>query len=263
VIRINMLGHLEFIGNGRDLAPTAPRVKSVLALLALNANRVVSTDTLSEELWEDRPPRSAATTLQTYVYHIRRTLGGVSSEGVYGCDIVTRSPGYMLRITDGRVDAETFHEMAAEGRRMWREDRVDEAADRLRQALALWRGPALADVRAGSPLTIHAARLSEVRMRTLQLRIQADARLGRHHELIPELRSLVAEHLLNEWLHAQLIDALRAAGRRAEALQAYQDLRRVLQTELGLEPTPEVQRLQTEVLGGGRTGGAPRLLRAI
>ncbi len=162
-----MLGHLEFIGNGRDLAPTAPRVKSVLALLALNANRVVSTDTLSEELWEDRPPRSAATTLQTYVYHIRRTLGGVSSEGVYGCDIVTRSPGYMLRITDGRVDAETFHEMAAEGRRMWREDRVDEAADRLRQALALWRGPALADVRAGSPLTIHAARLSEVRMRAL------------------------------------------------------------------------------------------------
>lgn len=261
MITFKVLGQMEVIGDGRDLTPSAPRVKCVLALMALNANRVVSRDALSEELWEDRPPRSAATTLQTYVYQLRRIIGGGTGKGPHACDIVTRAPGYMLRIGEGRVDADEFLDTAGQGRGLWREGRVGEAGQRLRQALALWHGPVLADVRAGSRLAIHAAHLSEVRMRTLELRIQADMRLGRHEELIPELRSLVAEHRLNEWLHAQLIDSLRIAGRRAEALQAYDNLRRLLVNELGLEPAPEVQRLQTEVLNGVRSGALPGLVR--
>jgi DNA-binding SARP family transcriptional activator len=263
MLEFNILGDMEVLGGGRDLAPSAPRVKVVLALLALNANRVVSTDALSEELWDERPPRSAATTMQTYVYRIRQMLECAARDGEHGCDIVTRAPGYMMRVRGSQVDAAVFLGKVEEGRSLWKQDHADEAVLRLGQALELWRGPVLADVRIGPQLRIHAAHLSEVRLRALELRIQADARLGRHHELIPELRSLVAEHRLNEWLHAQLIDSLRSVGRRAEALQAYQDLRRVLKTELGLEPTPEVQRLQTEVLSGVRGPGKTGLLRVV
>ncbi|MER6227091.1 AfsR/SARP family transcriptional regulator [Streptomyces sp. 900105755] len=258
MISFHVLGQLEVAAGARDLAPTAPRVKAVLALLALNANRVVSTDTLFAELWDDRPPRSAATTLQTYVYQLRRILDSVP-RGERRCEIVTKAPGYELRT--GRTDAERFLALAEQGRCLWRQGHVTEAAERLRQALGLWRGEALADINLGPELTMHKAHLCELRLRVLELRIQADARLGRHQELIPELRSLVAEHRLNERLHAQLIDSLRAAGYRAEALQAYQDLRKVLRTELGLEPTPEVQRLQAEVLNGAHGGSVTALLR--
>ncbi|WUH94320.1 AfsR/SARP family transcriptional regulator [Streptomyces sp. NBC_00433] len=258
MVTFNVLGQLEAIQAGRDFAPTAPRVKAVLALLALNANRVVSTDTLFAELWGDRPPRSAATTLQTYVYQLRRILDAIP-QGEQCCGIVTRAPGYVLCVPDGRIDADRFVALADQGRALWRQERVEEAAERLRQALGLWRGRALADINPGPELTIHRAHLCELRLRVLELRIQADARLGQHHELIPELRSLVAEHRLNERLHAQLIDSLRQAGFRAEALQAYQNLRRVLRTELGLEPAQEVQRLQAEVLGGVRSGSLTAL----
>jgi SARP family transcriptional regulator, regulator of embCAB operon len=212
---------------------------------------VVSTDTLSEELWDDRPPRSAATTLQTYVYQIRRILGNLPGS-TPECDILTRARGYTLRTPDARVDAGAFCEAVGKGRELWRQERVADATAQLGRALALWRGHPLADVKLGPQLRIHAAHLAEVRLRALELRIQADAKLGRHRELIPELRSLVAEHRLNEWLHAQLIESLSAVGRRAEALQAYHDLRRVLRAELGLEPTSEVKRLQTEILSGAR-----------
>jgi DNA-binding SARP family transcriptional activator len=247
-----MLGELEVPGEGRDFAPSAPREKAVLAMLAMNANRVVSTEALSEELWDDRPPRSAARTVQTYIYHLRRILGAAMDAGA--CDLVTRPPGYVLRIDEARVDTIRFLAMAGAGRDLWRREQVEEAAVQLRLALELWRGPALADVALGPRLRVHAAHLCELRMRTLELRIQADARLGRHQELVPELRLLVAEHRLNERLHAQLIESLSVEGRRAEALQAYRDLRSVLRSELGLEPAPEIQRLQAEVLTGARVG---------
>lgn len=257
-----ILGELEVFGEGRDIAPSAPRVKAVLAMLALNANRVVSTDALSEELWDDRPPRSAATTIQTYIYHLRRILGPAGPAGEGGCDLVTRTPGYVLRVEESRIDAIRFLTMVGAGRDLWRQDRVDEAALVLRQALALWRGPALADIATGPRLRVHAAHLSEMRLRALELRIQADARLGRHPELIPEIRLLLAEHRLNERLHAQLIGSLSFEGRRAEALEAYQDLRRLLRSELGLEPALEIQRLQAEVLTGSRVGTLSGALRA-
>ncbi|HEX4789176.1 MAG TPA: AfsR/SARP family transcriptional regulator [Actinospica sp.] len=254
MLAFRLLGELEVVGGGRDIAPSAPRVKAVLALLALNPNRVVSAEALSEELWDDRPPRSAATTTQTYIYQLRRILGSLPAAGGTGCELATRAPGYVLRVEEGRIDATRFLAMVAAGRDLWRQDQVEAAAIRLRQALELWRGPALADIGMGPRLRVHAAHLTEMRLRALELRIQADARLGRHSELIPELRLLVAEHRLNERLHAQLIDSLSREGRRAEALQAYQDLRRVLRTELGLEPAPEIQRLQAEVLTGAGSG---------
>lgn len=255
-----MLGELEVLGQGRDLAPSAPREKAVLAMLAMNANRVVSTEALAEELWDDRPPRSAARTVQTYIYHLRRILGPAAASGE--CDLVTRPPGYVLRVDESRIDAIRFLAMVEAGRDLWRQERVEEAAERLREALDVWRGPVLADVALGPRLRISAAHLGEMRVRALELRIQADARLGRHQELIPELRLLVAEHRLNERLHAQLIDSLSFEGRRAEALQAYRDLRSVLRSELGLEPAPEIQRLQAEVLTGARVGALTGALRA-
>src|SRR5207249_5603424 len=115
----------------------------------------------------------------------------------------------------------------------------DRASHLLRRALGLWRGPGLANVRRGSLLEAHAVHLEEQRMRTLELRIQADVELGRYRELIGEMRSLVAVHPLNEWFHGQLIMALSHSGRRGEALQAYQDLRRTLSNQLGVDPQPE------------------------
>jgi DNA-binding SARP family transcriptional activator len=135
-----------------------------------------------------------------------------------------------------------------EGKTLLEEGRPEQASQRLREGLALWRGPALANITPGRLLEGHVAHLEELRIRAIELRIRADSALGRHRELIPELRSLVSAHPLNEWLHGRLIDALHRAGRRGEALMAYRSLRAALNEELGLEPSGELQRLQRQVL---------------
>ena len=140
-----------------------------------------------------------------------------------------------------------------EGRELIEQRRFQEAAERLRKALGLWVGPPLSGVDVGPALEAHAAYLDELRTRALELRIQADIQLGRSRELIPELHTLISRDPLNEWFHARLIDALHRSGRRGDALHAYQRLRAVLNRELGLEPAPELQRLQSEVLSGTRT----------
>ncbi|MCX5199468.1 AfsR/SARP family transcriptional regulator [Streptomyces sp. NBC_00249] len=239
---------MEVLHENGHYTPTAPKARNTLALLLSRANQVVEIPALIDELWTDCPPRSAVTTAQTYIYQLRKMLcKAVGSESA-GEILVTKAPGYSLRIGDGVIDAQVFEQRSAEGKRLLAAGRPEEASRRLQEALALWRGPALSDVNAGRILEAHVVQLEESRLGTLQLRIEADMKLRRFRELVPELRSLVATHPLNEWLHAQLITCLRYSGRRGEALQAYQSLRRVLDDELGLHPSLPLQRLEQYLL---------------
>ncbi len=252
-MRINILGALEMVHNGRTCTPTAPKVRWALALLVMRANHIVGIDALIEELWGDNPPRSAITTAQTYIYQLRRRFDreGLATRPE---DILeTRPPGYVLHLPEDSIDVNVFTSLTEQGRVLLAEGRPDEASERLHKALALWHGPALADVPVGRLLEAHVVHLNEQRIRALELRIQADNEMGRQRELIPELRSLVASHPLNEWFHGQLIEALNVCGRRGEALRAYQDLRDVLNDELGLEPSNDLQELQRRVLSSGDT----------
>lgn len=241
---------MEVFHEGRSCTPTAPKARWVLALLVVRANQVVGIDSIIEELWGENPPRSAVATAQTYVYHLRRKVmrDGPADSGPL---LETRPPGYLLRVPREAVDALVFERLAEEGRALLEDGQPREAAARLRQALGVWRGPVLADVPAGPLLSAHIPRLNEQRLRSRELLIQADLQLGRHRELVGELRSLVSSHPLNEWFHGQLIEVLNRCGRRGEALVAYQSLRNVLNEELGLEPSSELQRLQNAVLTAG------------
>ncbi|KOG19154.1 hypothetical protein ADK35_20515 [Streptomyces viridochromogenes] len=245
-----VLGPLEVVHHGASCTPTAPKVRSVLALLVLRANHVVDTGSIIEELWGENPPRSAVTTAQTYIYHLRRLFlrdVGKRADELF----LTRPPGYTLRLAPGQLDLEEFEELTRRGRRLLSEKRLAEAVLVLRRALDLWRGPALANVSPGPLLESSIAHLEEQRIQVTQLRIEADMQLGHHHDLIAELRSLVARYPLNEWFHGKLILALSRAGRRGESLQAYQALRHILDRELGLAPSPELQSLQRDVLALG------------
>jgi DNA-binding SARP family transcriptional activator len=225
----------------------------VLSLLVARSNETVSVDTLIDELWGEQVPRSALTTLQTYVYHLRKMLTHDLRVPEAERLLVTRPPGYAIVVDQSAVDVSAFGRLVKEGTRHLVDGDNDLAAGRLSEALNLWRGPAFAGMRSGRVLEAHATYLEETRVAAIGLRIEAHQRLGRYWELIPELRSLIAKNPLNEGFHAQLIGALCRCGRRAEALQAYQRLWHVLDSELGVEPAPAVQRLHHEVLAHGES----------
>lgn len=246
-----VLGTLKVMNGDRDCAPTAPKMRSVLALLLLNANRVVQVDALIEELWGDEPPRSAVTTVKTYIYHLRRLFCAEGLDRPGRPLLLTKQPGYLLQVETGEVDAEIFECLVRRGRVYLENDDPDSAAIVLEEALSMWTGPALADVPSGAMLKGHAVHLEERRINALELRIEADIRLGRYRELVAELRLLARTHPLNEWFHGQLIRVLGCCGRRGEALQAYQSLRSVLRHELGVDPSPALQRLQHQLLSEG------------
>lgn len=248
-MRFNLIGPFEIITeDGRSRLPSTPKVCQSLALLLTRPNETVSSDSLIRELWGEAPPKSALTTLQTYIYHARKLF---VSEGIVAPErtlLVTRAPGYVIQVEDDEVDVKIFENLIARGQKALQDDEPERALGLLRRALALWRGPALSNIPAGDVLTGRIVHLEELRIRGLQLRIEAEIRLGRQRDAIPELSELVNEYPLNEWFHGQLISALNHSGRRAEALQAYRTLHRILDRELGLEPSPELQRLQLAVL---------------
>lgn len=217
-----------------------PKQRAVLAALLLHRGEIVSTDRLIDELWGDRPPASAAKTVQVYVSNLRKALG----DGV----LVTRGRGYVLEAEHGQVDVDRFETLVTEGRDALRAGDAQLASDRLRQALALWRGPALADFAYEPFAQGEAARLEEERLAALEDRIDADLALGRHAELVGELDALVREHPLRERLHAQLMLALYRSGRQADALERYQRARRERIDELGIEPGRELQELERAIL---------------
>lgn len=251
MVKYEILGSLELIHEGRICTPTPPKVRTVLALLVLRANRVVLGESIIRELWGDNPPRSAATTVQTYIYHLRKLFAREGIEGPGRTLLESRARGYLLKVEPGQLDAEIFEALLDEGRNHMKAGRHEEGAAVLRGALALWTGPLGANVEFGPALEAHATHLEEEWIRGVELRIEADIALGRHRELIGELRYLVSTYPLNEWFHRQLIIALSRSGRRGEALQSYHHYRRVLNEELGLDPSPDLQRLQREVLSAG------------
>ncbi|NBM17650.1 AfsR/SARP family transcriptional regulator [Streptomyces sp. GC420] len=250
---IEVLGALSVREHGISVTPTAPKPRQVLALLALHADQVVQVSSLIEELWDDEPPRSARTTLQTYVLQLReliaKALAEAGEEHVTAKDVLVTLPGgYRLDTRGGFIDFREFERRAGAGYRAMDAEDFSGTARRLRDALALWTGPALADVQAGSRTELEVSRLEESRLCALDQRIDADLRLGRHRELLSELTVLVNRHRLHESLHGQFMLALHRSGRRGEALSVYQRLRATLVRELGLEPSPALSRLQRSIL---------------
>jgi len=227
-VDVRLLGPIEVRLEDGPI-PLGPRKqRAVLAMLALEAGRTVSVDRLAEGLWGDEPPASAPKMVQLYVSHLRRVLDGK------GAQIVTRGRGYELQLPDDDVDAVRFERLLEESR--------------AREALALWRGDALADVADEPFAASEIRRLEELRLRAAELAIDADLAAGRHASLIGELNALVAADPLRERLHAQRMLALYRAGRQSEALAAYRDARSALVEEVGVEPGAELQRLHERIL---------------
>jgi DNA-binding SARP family transcriptional activator len=243
LIEFRILGPLEVVREGGTLELGAGKRRALLAVLLLHANEVVSADRLIDDLWGERAPSTAPKIVQGYVSQLRKLF----ENGGAGL-LVTRLPGYVLRLEDGQLDASRFASLAAEGRAALAADAAQEAATLLREALALWRGPPLAEFAFDSFAQDEIARLDELGLATLEDRIDADLLLGRQEEIVAELQTLVARHPLRERLRGQLMIALYRDGRQAEALQAYQLARAVLREELGLEPGRGLQEIEQAIL---------------
>jgi DNA-binding SARP family transcriptional activator len=220
----------------RSLELGGAKQRSLLAILLLHANQVVSTDRLIDELWGAEPPATAAKGIQVIVSKLRKKLGGGR--------LATQARGYVLRVDPTELDLARFERLVAEARGAAPEN----AARKLRQALALWRGPALADLAYEPFAQAEIARLEELRLAALDQRIDADLAVGRHAELVGELEALVGQHPLRERLRCQLMLALYRSARQAEALDAYRAAGRELSEELGLEPSEELKQLQNAIL---------------
>ena len=243
------------------MALGGPKQRALLVVLVLRRGEAVSTDRLVDELWRERAPASAHKIVQGYVSHLRRALG----DGL----LVTRGRGYLLQTARGQVDVDRFDELVAEGRRALHAGDPRLASDRFGVALALWRGPPLADFSYEPFAQGEIARLEEERLAALEDRIDADLALGEHAALVSELDSLVREHPLRERLQAQLMLALYRCGRQAEALERYQDARRELVDQLGIEPGRALRELEQSILEqdsaldlpARRTGAQPTIAR--
>ncbi|MEU9291530.1 AfsR/SARP family transcriptional regulator [Streptomyces sp. NPDC048275] len=250
-MRIQILGPLNAEVNERSIVPTAGKPRQILALLALYPGRVLPVSTLMEEIWASNPPQSALTTLQTYILQLRRRLGtAMGPSAPHGAKdvLVTRHGGYLLQIPDAAVDVHQYETLTREGQAAFEAGDNEVSAGRFRAALGLWRGTTLVDVRLGPVLEIEAMRLEESRLVTVERRIDADLRLGRHAELLAELMELTARHPQHEGLHSQIMVALYRSGRQGSALDVYRRLRGRLIEELGVEPSPQLQRLHQAML---------------
>ena len=246
-MQFQILGPLEVRRQGRQVALGAAKQRALLAILLVHANELVSTDRLIDELWP-QPPETAANTLQVYVGKLRKALEPGRARGAPAEVLITRAPGYMLRVEAGQLDAERFESLLADGSRAREAGESPAAAELLRDALALWRGDALAEFTYEPFAQDEIARLEELRTIALEERLEADLALGRHTAVLGELEALVREHPLRERLRGQLMLALYRCGRQADALEVYRQTRETLDEELGLSPGPALERLQTAIL---------------
>ena len=239
-VEFRILGPLEVVDAGRALHLGSRKQRTLLTLLALHAGRVVSRDQLIDDLWHGEPPPAAEATLRSHISRLRSVLGASR--------LLSRSPGYMLVLHQQELDAARCELLLAEGRDALAHGRATGAAECFRSALALWRGPALADAEYEPFAQGEIARLEELRLAVLEERIEADLALARHGDLVGELEALVAEHPLRERLRVQLMLALYRSGRQVEALESFQQARRLLTDELGLEPSEALKDLQRAIL---------------
>ncbi len=247
-MRFGVLGPLQ-VGGGESVV-TANRDRTVLAVLLLNANKVVPVDDLVDAVWEAKPPATARGQLQTCVSRLRRLL---SSVGVPGDTIVTGPAGYRVVLGPDDLDAQVFERMVAEARAAAAARRWATARETYRAALALWRGPALAGL-SGEAIRRGAAFLDEQRMLALEERFEVELRIGGTGDLIAELTDLVERHPLRERLRGQLMRALADSGRRAEALAVFRTGREILHAELGIEPGAALRAIHRRLLAGEDTG---------
>ncbi len=214
-------------------------------MLALRGNHVVTTGTLMEELWGNNPPVSALATLQTYIYQLRRVLNGLGPSGQI---LRTKPLGYVISLDRDELDWNLFQDYLKDGRAALERGDAAAASAALYRALALSPATPLTDVEAGPMLSAHINELIEAKLQAIELRIEADLRLGRHRELVAELKILISEYPFHEGFYAKLMLSLDRSGRRFEALEVYQHLRTTLVDELGLEPSAKVRQLQLRLL---------------
>jgi WD40 repeat protein/DNA-binding SARP family transcriptional activator len=236
-VDFRVLGPLEVAGAKGSVPLGGPKQRAVLALLLVRPNQSVSIDTLIDGLWGDEPPERARGTIQAYVHNLRRALGR---------DRIESHAGYLLRVDPDELDSSRFEMLARDSRRLSEEP--SHAAEVLNEGLALWRGPALADLEGLASLQGEIARLGELRLRAIEDRIGFELAAGRHEHVLSELELLVHEHPLRERLWEHLMLARYRTGRQGDALAAFDAARRVLADELGVDPSPELRRLQEQIL---------------
>jgi DNA-binding SARP family transcriptional activator len=244
MMRFRLLGPLEIQAGEDDWRGIgAPKWRSVLAALLIHAGQIVPADSLINEVWGETPPAKAGNLISIYVLRLRRLLGDTDST-----ILVTRAPGYLLRLRPGDTDAQVFEALVGEGRRAYAAGDPERAAAQLAEALALWHGSPLADVPPTPLIETEAERLADLRLDASELRLTAELACGSHAQVIPELRRLLADHSLRENLWLLLMRALDGAGRHAEALEAYGQARGVLAEELGVDPGAELRQCYAELL---------------
>ena len=252
-MRFRILGPLEVEDGSQILRLGGHQPRALLALLLLRANEVVPVDEIVEDLWGAEPPPSATRSVHALISKLRRRLEGDAADNTNGGTVdngvlFTRPHGYLLTVADGELDLYRFQSLMEEGRGALTAGHAAQAADRFREALALWRGPPLAEFAYDSFAQIEIARLDELRLSGVEERIEAELALGLHRELIPELEALLSKNPLRERLRGQLMLALYRSGRQPQALDSYQRARRRLVDELGIEPSPALQRLEQAIL---------------
>jgi DNA-binding SARP family transcriptional activator len=252
-MRFRILGPLEVWSSTEGWTPvSAPKWRSLLSCLLLRSGQLVSTESLIFELWGDNPPVKANNLVSIYVHRLRRLIGDAE-----GRVLARRAPGYLLRIEPGDLDLDEFESLVEDGRSALAAADPEGAATLLAEALALWRGPLLADVPASALITTESERTAELQLTATELRIEADLSCGRSARVVPELRRLVAENPLREGLWLLLMRALDQAGRHAEALDTYTQARQVISDELGVDPGAELRRLYTRLLAADASSARP------
>ncbi|MDH3249546.1 MAG: winged helix-turn-helix domain-containing protein [Acidimicrobiia bacterium] len=243
-----ILGPLEVVRDSTSLSLGGERQRALLALLLIHANRVVSIDRIVDSLWSVEPPDTAGNVIQVYVSRLRKLLDPDRPAGSESSVLLTRRPGYLLRVDDGQLDADVFTRMSEGGRRALEDGAPGVAAAALRRSLDVWRGDALADLAFEDFAAPIATKLNEARITTREQLIEARLAVGEHDELIAELEELVDQHPLREGLWAQLMLALYRSGRQAEALRTFRRAADTLLEQLGLDPSPKLRELESRIL---------------
>ncbi len=268
-VRFDILGPLQVRHGERPLVLGRPKQRAVLAILLLEVGSVVSLDRLVEEVWGRHAPPQALASVQAYVSHLRRLLEPDRAPGAPATVIVNQAPGYRLVVDEQALDSVRFQTLAQSGQDLLRQGAAARAAETLQEALALWRGPVLADFADAPFVQAERARLDDLRLTAVEDRLDADLRIGRHARIAAELEQLTGEHPFRERLQGLRMVALYRCGRQAEALRSYQQFRVLLRDELGLDPGSSLRDLERDILAqssrldppaapGRRSGAAER-----
>lgn len=249
-MRYEILGSLRVVDETGVRSLTAPKIETLLAVLVIRADQLTSVGQLMDEIWMSTPPKRAVPAVHVYVSQLRRFL---SQDGSKESRIVTRSPGYLLRLGDDETDVHDFARLAREGQSHLRARRYDDSVESFKSALALCRGTVFGEPCEGPVISGFVAWMNALRLDSLASMVSAGMLAGRHRELVPFLYSVIAENPLSETFYQQLMFALHRSGRRAEALKVYQRARDMLRDELGLDPCRSLNELQSRVLAADDT----------